>query len=243
MILVLIFGIGASFAADLNQTDEIQKINDDTDIKVSVSDADTISSIETNDSDETNLLESINVNKSSQISSNDNLGLLNENKELNEDQKNLLGDVGGLEGRDFYISPTGTGTGKNINDCANITFAFNNIAPNHKIFFTSGTYYDVSILITKSVEFIGLSDDVIISGDITTLTSKRLFYINTGNLTVSFENLKLGNVNTTSVGTVLYIAYAAGVNNSNYANVRINNCLIENVTSPSAWGAAIAASS
>lgn len=43
MLIVLILGVGASFAADNNQTDEIQTINEETDTTVSTSDAETVS--------------------------------------------------------------------------------------------------------------------------------------------------------------------------------------------------------
>lgn len=83
---------------------------------------------------------------------------------------------------DIYISPDGNGQGRSIDDCANWSYALENIASGNTIYLTGGRYTDiVNQTISKSLNIVGLSNDVVID-----LENKgRAFLIPTGNSTVA----------------------------------------------------------
>ena len=61
-----------------------------------------------------------------------------------------------LMNRDFYISPDGTGNGTSVEDCANWTYAYSNIASAKTIYLTSGTYFDIiNQTIEKPLKIVG----------------------------------------------------------------------------------------
>ena len=240
MILVLIFGISASFAANANQTDEIQKINDDTGIVLSVNDGDTVSSIKTNDSDEAILLESSSNEKllassksftdSNKLSQN-NEGEFGENEsKLKVSNDNLLGDG---EYRD--LSELGT---------------LIKITPDMLIVEQDYIFSGTTLTITKSnyvIDFNGhtisgnSANNIVLKITASDVTIKNLKFINSastngqGAISVEGNNIVFDNIYTENIQDGIYSVLGSRnllIKNSNFNHkryaIRTTNCQIIN---------------
>ena len=83
----------------------------------------------------------------------------------------------------FYVSPNGNGSGLNISDACNWTYALENIPNGGTIFLLNGTYTDIlDQNIAKSINIIGSGNTVIDGGN------KNLF------LTINADNVTVDNV-------------------------------------------------
>jgi len=213
---------------------------------VSASDADSLNNMGNSSSVDT--LSADNVIDKIDKSSEDILVESSESGDISDDEldKTVLGanshnnenilNADELEDRDFYISPDGKGKGVNSSDCTNLTYAFNHISPNHSIFFTEGTYNKVKLIVTKSVNFIGLGGNVVIDQQNSNI---RVFEVR-ANTATSFHNLKIKNIAGTDIGMAIQVVFGKNTGSIiNHAEIDVKDCLFENVNS-AMWGACVA---
>ena len=245
LVLILIFGISASFAADVNQTDEIQKINDDTDILVSVSDADTISSIETNDSDDSILLESASKEKLSASSnsktdstqSDDDESILNQNNRLDDTESILKISSDDILGDEEYRDLSELGT-------------LIKITPDMLIVDQDYIFSGTTLTITKSnyvIDFNGhtisgnSANNIVLKITASDVTIKNLKFINSastngqGAISVVGNNIVFDNIYTENIQDgIISVSGSRNllIKNSNFNHkrnaIRTTNCQIIN---------------